>query len=144
MIFKDLPEFVNEKSVYKTFISDPYSISFEDKLKRLEKDFEYIVSARILSNLKILKFWSGDSLMFSYRGDGLKLITIYDSPERYAMVIYDKDIYDFILMQGTEYIIEDYLVPKFDKAKFEPLEGDLLDDYVSSFMHEYCLFTVSD
>ena len=144
MIFKDLPELVNEKSVYKTFISDPYSISFDFKLKRLERDFKIVVSAQIIEEPPLLKFWNGDTLIFSYRDDGLKMISIYDSPERYAMVIYDKDIYDFILKQGTEDSEEDYIVPTFDKAIIEPLEGDLRKDYISSLMHEYCLFIVSD
>lgn len=141
MIFKELPEFINEESVYQTL---SFCCTIEDKLKSIEKDFEDIISVQLIEDLHVLRFWNGDTLMFSYRDDGLKLITVYESPERSVIVIYDKDIYDFMVKQGEEDDDEDYIVPKLNKAKMEPLKDDMTEAYLSSIMHKYCCNLVCD
>ena len=149
MIIKDLPELVNEATVFKTYC---YGYSkIVDTLKNIEKDFEHIVSVELIAGLNdtlddekcTLRFWNGDMLMFSYRDDGLKLITLHESPERYIVVIYDKDIYDFMVKQSSE-DDKDYVVPELTKAKFEPIKDELRETYLSSIMHKYCTNYVRD
>ena len=141
MIFKDLPEFVSEKTVYQTL---SFCCTVEDKLEYIEKDFEHIISAELIEDLHVLRFWNGNMLMFSYRDDGLKLITAYQAPERFVIVIYDKDLYEFMVRQGSGKEDIDYVVPKFNKAKFEPLKDNMIEEYLSSIIHNYCRTFVCD
>ena len=141
MIFKDLPEFVNEESVYQTV---SFNTTIEKKLELIERDFKTCYEAMLFDKLNVLRFWMGDMLMFSYRDDGVKLIAVYESPERYAVVIYDKAIYDFVVKQGIENEDEDYIVPKLDKAKFAPMKYELKETYLSSLPHRVFCDMVSD
>lgn len=135
MIFKDLPEFVNEETAYKLM---SFFNRVDDVQKQLEDTFGDCKSAELLDSANIIRFRNDNILMFSYREDGVKLIVTYNLYGHVVIIIYDKAIYDFIFKQGSEKDIEDYTVPKLDKARFESVGEEISKPYISSFMHEYC------
>lgn len=144
MKFISVPEIANKNSVYSIF--SLFRSSKEngiDVLRNIPNRFKDYQMCDYYTDVQMIKFEKfGDVLIFCFREDGAKCVFINENRTNTGIVIWDKEIFDFIAKQILKNINSkkenELIIPRMDSVQIQEIENHLFDSLKSSLPFQYC------